>query len=240
MNVSFTSSKDLSNADVWVVPELQPYVQVQPSSFAEITKGQTNNLSLTLSANQDAPLGTFDGTVHLRSRTRTIASPLPVVVSVGEKFTNEEVSFYYPTFGKASKVIVEEGDIPFFRVQLLSPSENIFITQFGFVIRDNPEYLSLNDWFYQNIDPTGILQSSNAYVQQRLTNDMVVLVRVGIIPYEYLQHSVLVDDIYAISPSGEKIVILSRSQVHELSLYGYDADAQDNLLLNILESMRFP
>ena len=48
--VSFISSENLSNVVVRVVPELQPYVKTTPTSFANLVKGQTVNLGLTISA----------------------------------------------------------------------------------------------------------------------------------------------------------------------------------------------
>ena len=82
VNVTFTSSKNLSNVTVWIVPELQPFVQVQPVIFNQITKGQTTNLTLTISANIDSPLGTFDGTIHLRIGSKTYPQTLKVLVKI--------------------------------------------------------------------------------------------------------------------------------------------------------------
>ncbi|MFH1648473.1 MAG: hypothetical protein ABIA11_01915 [Patescibacteria group bacterium] len=64
------------------MPELQPFVQVNPTTFSQIIKGQAINLSLVVSANQDSPLGTFDGTVHLRVGSKTYPHTLKIVLKV--------------------------------------------------------------------------------------------------------------------------------------------------------------
>jgi hypothetical protein len=83
--VSFTTKKDLTDVVVWIVPELQPYVSAVPSSFSSISKGDMVTLTLTLSAPTDAPLETFDGTLHLRSSSgksnETYAKPMPVMLT---------------------------------------------------------------------------------------------------------------------------------------------------------------
>ena len=96
VNVSFTSTENLSNVEVWVVPELQPYIQFQPSSFAQITKGQTISVSMTFSANWDSQTGLIEGTIHIRQGRKTIAKPLPVKFDVTftlKKYQNDEVGF---------------------------------------------------------------------------------------------------------------------------------------------------
>src|SRR5207249_8244945 len=82
--VSFVSSENISNVAVRVVPALQPFVQVNPVTFASITKGQTNSLNLIISAAVDSRLGTFEGTIQLQSGSgsKTYAKPLSVTITV--------------------------------------------------------------------------------------------------------------------------------------------------------------
>jgi hypothetical protein len=79
--VSFTSLETVTNVEVRVVPELQPYIQVNPSAFAVIPAGQPRTLNATFSASNSSPFGTFDGTIQLRQRNN-LARPLPVTVLV--------------------------------------------------------------------------------------------------------------------------------------------------------------
>lgn len=79
--VSFTSLQTVNDVEVRVVPELQPYVQVNPSAFAVIPAGKPRTLQVTFSASNSSPLRTFDGTIQLRQRNN-LARPLPVTVLV--------------------------------------------------------------------------------------------------------------------------------------------------------------
>jgi len=162
-NVSFTSLKDLSNVDVWVVPELQPYIQVQPSSFAQIINGQTNNLSLTISASQNAPLGTFDGTIHIRQGKITIAKPLQIAINVWQFFSDDNlgINLYIPPnlsridpeLPKPSLKLGEgytfaiyrsiSNNMPIIQAPINVPYEGCTI-YFG--VEDNSSQLNLLDW----------------------------------------------------------------------------------------------
>src|SRR5207247_1344821 len=108
-SVSFTASEDVSNVVIRVVPELQPFVQVNPSAFSSIAHGQTNNISITISASLSSPLGTFPGTVQLRSGsdpTKTLARPLPITVEVWQRLTNADagISLPLPDFGQPARL----------------------------------------------------------------------------------------------------------------------------------------
>lgn len=81
ISVSFTASKNLTNVTIRVVPELEPFVHVSPSSFPAVAKGETKTIQLDLSTDPADPLlGSFvrRGTLHLQRGTTTLARPLPV------------------------------------------------------------------------------------------------------------------------------------------------------------------
>lgn len=81
ISVSFTASKNLTNVTIRVVPEVEPFVDVTPSSFLAVAKGETKTLQLALSAPiADPLLGSFvrKGTIHLQRGTTTLARPLSI------------------------------------------------------------------------------------------------------------------------------------------------------------------
>lgn len=103
--VSFKASQALKNLTLRVVPELQPFVQVAPTSLASVAKGQSISVTLTFTASTTAPFGTVYGTLQVRVRgeredapsekgrddkaveferreDNTVAKPLPVSVLV--------------------------------------------------------------------------------------------------------------------------------------------------------------
>ena len=104
--VTFTSSKTLTNVEIWIVPEISPYVQVIPDYFSSISEGEIVNISMEISVMPDMPLGFLNGTIQARSDNnpeKVIAKPLSVEIEVipeqGSIFRNDElgVSFVVPS-----------------------------------------------------------------------------------------------------------------------------------------------
>ena len=82
--ITFTVSENISDSVVNVVPTFAPFVTVSHTSFASMSKNQTVTLTLTFSAATSSPIGTFDGTIQLKSNGKsnaTFAKPLPVTVT---------------------------------------------------------------------------------------------------------------------------------------------------------------
>jgi len=90
--ISFTSTQNLTNVAVRIVPELQPYVSATPSSFSSISPGTQVTITLTFSAPTNAPLGTFEGIIQLKNGTgksnKTYTQPLPVTLIVFSSIAN--------------------------------------------------------------------------------------------------------------------------------------------------------
>jgi hypothetical protein len=83
--VIVTAREAVLSATLWVVPELQPYVSVTPTSIGPLAKGETTSLSLSITVPIDAIPHTATGTVQFRQTkepSKTIAQPLPVSVDV--------------------------------------------------------------------------------------------------------------------------------------------------------------
>ena len=81
VQVSFTSSVQLSNVNVRVVPELSGFVSGIPASFQSIVPGQLNSLILLFNVPAGTPAASLDGTVHLvgvDTTSRTFDVPLKV------------------------------------------------------------------------------------------------------------------------------------------------------------------
>jgi hypothetical protein len=243
LNVSFTSSKEISDVVVSIVPELQPYIKAEPSAFSSISAGVPRSLTLKLSAPASAMLDIIEGEIRLTSTSSlgsSLAKSLPVVLQIGKKFTYGNFSVLYPTFGKPSEEHVRtDGDNTVVDIKIASLSGGEAVSQFGFILYQNPSKLDLMDWFRQNVDLSGELSSGGAFSMQPLSNGMSVLVPTGVVPDNHLDPYGPIADFYAISPGRDVIVILSMSQVNELDTYGYASDSQRSLLLAILQSMKF-
>lgn len=80
--ISFTSKEALEDITLWVVPELQPYVSVEPASFPVINAGETYEFTVTSEIPEGTFPGNWNGTIHFRDGKRTKAKPLPVSLEV--------------------------------------------------------------------------------------------------------------------------------------------------------------
>lgn len=81
VEVSFTAEKDLNDVVVRVVPELSPYVSVEPAELGDIERGSTHSLTLLLTVPPETEAQLLDGTIQLRQGTKpakVYAKPLPV------------------------------------------------------------------------------------------------------------------------------------------------------------------
>ncbi len=246
--VSFKSLKDLTNITVRVVPEVEQFIQIDPPMFGGITKDQKVDLTITISTPINSPSGTFEGTIHLRSLSnpkKTFAKPLPLTIRItdmGGLFEDPALGivFEYPTFGQASlveKKLTRQNNV-MFDIKLLSPSGDAYVSQFGILLVSNENHLSLLDWFQQNVDLSGSLFSTGAFVQLTLASGIQALVLRGTIPDEHLGGPV--SQIYALSSSGDNIIVMTQSQYNDLEFYGYPPNEQVSLLVAILESMVLP
>jgi hypothetical protein len=233
----------LSDIEIRVVPELEPYLKTEPSIVPSLRAGIAIGVKLTIAAAANAPLRIIDGTIQLRSTkkpTKTFARPLPITLQIGKKFAYENFSFLYPTFGRPSEEVVKvEAGNTKVDIRLLSTTGEDYVSQFGFILYQNQNYLSLIDWFRQNVDLTGTLMSMDSFSLQTLPNGLDVLVHSGLIPGEHLDQYGPVADFYAVSPDRDVIIIMSKSQENDFDIHGYSPEAQKSLLLAILQSMQF-
>jgi len=82
LTVTFASSTSLKNVDLWVVPELQPFVSVEPKHFDTIEKNNPYQVKVRISVPQVTQAGVYNGTIHLRVGSKTYPQTLKMVVNV--------------------------------------------------------------------------------------------------------------------------------------------------------------
>jgi hypothetical protein len=148
ITVSFTSSKDVENAEIRIVPELEPYIQTQPASFSKISKGQTVNIDITISANQEAELGSFEGCVQIKAKyknKKTYAKPLPMVVNIGQLFQDEEYNYqvrHNSVFEISEFQNIRPGFIQGKLFTIPNDMPNLSIS-----VYENPSLLPMESWY---------------------------------------------------------------------------------------------
>jgi hypothetical protein len=87
-NVTFTSSLAIQNIVIEAVPEIAPFVTIQPASLGSVPSGQPQPVHLTFSIPPNASLGTFEGTVHVRWGNRTLPQTLKISLHVWHAFSS--------------------------------------------------------------------------------------------------------------------------------------------------------
>lgn len=87
-NLAFKSDKALQNALIEAVPEIAGFLTIQPNSFAAVPGNQQQSVRLAFAIPQTAPLGTFEGTIHLRIGTQTLPQTLKVSINVWRAFSS--------------------------------------------------------------------------------------------------------------------------------------------------------
>ena len=85
-SAAFRSRQNFDSLDVWVVPALTNDVLVESDIevIQDVEEGVWIDLELTITVSDDAEVGAYDGTLHLRDGNRTVARPLPIEINVEE------------------------------------------------------------------------------------------------------------------------------------------------------------
>lgn len=243
--VSLTSNGDLAVAYIHVVPELAPFVSVDPNSIDFLAAGETLNVSVSFSVPATELPGMLDGVLQVRSESngRTLSKPLPIDLEIEwEQVTNEEtgVTLEYPDFGKDSDVSFSQIYRGLSILEIMVRSSEDLVSQVVLSFMDNPELLSLSEWFSANVDLGGYLLATDTYVHEVLSNGIESLILAGPVPPEHGNSYGPVSFVYAISPDGSKVIAANRSHGNELALLGLDTkDQRLEYLINIVGSLSF-
>ncbi len=83
--VSFVSSENLVNVEIYVSPEVRRLVRVHPTRFQRVDQGQNISVSITIAASATTSLGKANGSVQLLRNDlwpAVLFESLPVTVLV--------------------------------------------------------------------------------------------------------------------------------------------------------------
>jgi hypothetical protein len=80
--LTLSSSAVVFGAVLEVVPELAPFVTLEPSAIFFISPAQSVEVRLTFRIPQTAALGDYAGTIHVRSQARTVPTTLKIHLNV--------------------------------------------------------------------------------------------------------------------------------------------------------------
>lgn len=96
-DITISSDRELENVTLQPVPEVTGVLSIYPSSIDRISAGQPVTISLIFSVPSDSPLGTIEGTVHIRSGNRTYPHTLKVIIKIWNEYRNDDSGFSLKT-----------------------------------------------------------------------------------------------------------------------------------------------
>ncbi len=241
-DLTFTSSQTLTNVTLSVVPQIAPFVTVQPNSIPSLATNQAQAVHLSIALATTTKFGTYDGTLQLKSGTTTFPQTVKVSINVWMNYTDTSLGlqFKVPSFSSTTRFNVEQAsDRSIVDFQLLDPSLQEFFSVFEIVLYANPSRESLQQWFEANVDSGGILATNGTFVQTQLPNGLLALVLVRPIPADYAERSGPVEEAYVISVTRDRVASIVQSQENRLFLSGYTQEAITAVLKQILGTIQF-
>lgn len=179
--ISFTTSSDLNNISLSVVPELSSIVTVSPSSVAHLSAGQTQQVQVTFAPSATMTPQTLNGTLHVQASSQTIAKPLPVTLTVNwetvplsEGGASVSVPPVYQRIDNGQPIAdalaaggggtlalyrLDLPDQPSSTAQTDKPVDGCSV-EFG--AEDNSAHLSISDWVntHAYVRPSDVLEST--------------------------------------------------------------------------------
>lgn len=239
-----TAQRAIPAGSLRVVPELQPFLSVTPSTTPALAKGQILQVTLTFSAKTDAFPGTTTGTVQLRNSASGEAIAVPLGVSVfitWPKYSDPAtgVSFSYPAYGLPVTIAAKNfHNSVIYDITVMTSVNNQ--PQYSIIVRPNTQYQSISQWFAATADE-GDLLLKNTFQLQQLPNGMQALVRTGPMPFDAGYDAGPIGPIFAMSSSTKSVVSAEGSNGESLAReLGIDESEVETALLAAIGSMQVP
>ena len=144
-DLTFSSSLDVEDIVFEPVPELAPFLSVQPSTVANVVADQQYDVQLNFDIPSDAVLDTYDGVVLIRLGRRTLPETLTITVGVWASFTSEGLGYtlLYPP--PLSATVGSDTNV----LQLAEAPGDSEFAGFWVYVEDNASILSLVEWWEQ-------------------------------------------------------------------------------------------
>ena len=81
VSVVLSSNKDLGQVELWVVPELQPFISVSPTTLT-IQAGHSYTIEVTCTVPSGTETRLYDGTIHIKRGKKTIPATFKVELDI--------------------------------------------------------------------------------------------------------------------------------------------------------------
>ena len=190
-DITFTSGLTLQNIVIEPVPEIAPFLTIEPGAVQAVHAGQSQSVRLVFSVPQGATLGTYDGTVHVRIGTQTLPQTVKVVVNVWTRFAYPADLFTVRFPPGITSEFVSEANLFVLRLTPEAPEPErpgLF-----FSVDPNPEGLSV-DQYYSGAPGLNLVGQSE--------NQFSMVTVAGRPAYKFVPFVSLSGDIVVVIPLG--------------------------------------
>jgi hypothetical protein len=206
-SVSFTSSLPLTNIVVEAVPEIASFLTIQPNTFSSVPANQSEPVRVNFSIAATSALGTYEGTIHVRSDSQTFPQTLKVTLQVWQStmIGNTGLKVSYPPGWNFSLIEMNQ-------IGLTPPDKQVnldseYIGDLVIEILPNVSRLNLDD-YYKTFASVDLFANSNSYTRMSV-NGRTAIKFFGVAGMN-------TSDIIAIDADQNVIEISDVAQLHEL------------------------
>jgi PKD repeat protein len=164
LTVEFISSSNLKNVNTSVVPNLKPFVTLEPTSYKIINANTIYKLNLHFFVPYNTKKGTYDGTITLRTGSKTCSQPLKVVLKVGSGQNTPPVANAGP-----DQTVYVTNTVTLDGSGSSDVDGDLLTFKWSFVSVPNGSAATLSD--PTAVNPAFVVDRSGTYVVQLIVND---------------------------------------------------------------------
>jgi len=172
------------------------------------------------------------------SPNHALARSLPITLNMWPRLEGGGIEFIYPAEilaagGHVGEPVVTPRvpGVVFLDVSI-SVDGDVPSSALGFLIHENLQGLSLEQWFTQTIDPGGLLVAAGTFILESFEDGRVAYVSRGAVPPEYEGPPLAYA--YVLSPTRHRIVSYTLSHDNELHRLGYSSQDSREVFLRIV------
>jgi len=154
VDMTFTSSFSLQKITIEAVREIAGFLKITPGTISTVNTGNAQAVHLVFSAAAGATLGTYTGTIHLRSGTDTLPQTLKVTIKVWQaaQLTAGHFTIDIPPQWSA-QVTPTEIDIATADLKALASTQDAEVPPADFTVRTFPRTANVSfDGFINQFD----------------------------------------------------------------------------------------
>lgn len=237
-SISVTSSTAL-RVRVSLQQSLQRIISVDPGVLS-LQPNTPSTIAISFRIPNDAAPGQLEGLLGLTTvDERPIGEPVEVGVNVRNGFVDPatNIGLTLPAIGFPTQIQLSgTPENPKFDIQVLRGADGAFVTVASLHVYNNPDHLSLIDWFARNVDQGGVLAQNKTFQLISAGEGKSAMVLAGDVPDEY---DGLVQFEYAMSATRDRVVAISQDQDNQLSDFGLSVEATRAFERQTIDNVQF-